>query len=313
MLFLSIGLGVVAYILMNCLFAYLARYHAASALILAAKWNSTATTKGLLDAGADVSWKSDFWAKKVRQQIRSKKDIIEHPISYAAMLGHAEIVELLLKAGADIEYKDREGRSPLSLAVEANHTAVARVLIDYGADLYSTDMWGQSSLGYAAINNDDEIMDLLVKVLQEHERTSKDSVNLRDADETADSEDDSSKSINDESDSEGGDSDQVVEEGLDDLFVYVSASGHLGRAQSLFAMGDGACYPESSRKHCFLLNSEGVSHNSGELGQCMVFLARHGQNSGTCFVKTGLLKRITVHHYLAVTGRMGIGRKRFPL
>jgi ankyrin repeat protein len=243
MLLLPLGLGVVVYVSVKCLFAYLARYHAASSLILAAKWNSTTATNMLLDAGADVTWKSDFWAEKVRHQLRSNKDSTEHPISYAAMLGHAKIVELLLQAGADIEYKHREGRSPLVLAVEANHTAVARLLIDRGADLQSTDMWGQSSLGYAATNNDDEMMDLLVKVLQERANTRKDKHNLRDADEAAESGDDSDKSIHDESDSEGGDSDQVVEEvveeGLDDLFVYVASDGHLDRAQSLFAMGAG--------------------------------------------------------------------------
>lgn len=243
MLLLPLGIGTVAYVSVKCLFAYLARYHAAKSLILAAKWNSTTVTRTLLDAGADVTWKSDFWAKKVRHQMRSKKDSTEHPISYAAMLGHAKIVELLLQAGADIEYKHREGRSPLVLAVEANHAAVARLLIDHGADVQSTDMWGQSCLGYAATNNDDEMMDLLVKVLQERGNTSKDKPDLRDAKEAADSGDDDYKSIYDESDSEGGDSDQVVkevvEEGLDDLFVYVSTDGHLDRARSLFAMGAG--------------------------------------------------------------------------
>lgn len=43
-LLLPLGLGVVAYVSMDCLFAYLARYHAKSSLILAAKWNSTTAT-----------------------------------------------------------------------------------------------------------------------------------------------------------------------------------------------------------------------------------------------------------------------------
>lgn len=51
------------------------------------------------------------------------------------MLDRGEIVELHLQAGADVDYKHREGRSPLLLAVEANHLAVARVLIEYGANL----------------------------------------------------------------------------------------------------------------------------------------------------------------------------------
>lgn len=76
-------------------------------------------------------------------------------------------------------------------------------------------------------------MDLLVEALQKSGNITKDKLNLRDATETTDSGNDSSESIYDESDSDGGDSDQDFQEVLDDLFVYVAADGHLDRAQSL--------------------------------------------------------------------------------
>lgn len=40
----------------------------------------------------------------------------EHPISYAASHGHAEIVTKLLDQGVDINYQDLDGLSPLALA-----------------------------------------------------------------------------------------------------------------------------------------------------------------------------------------------------
>lgn len=150
----------------NCLCAYIARHHARSALIWAAKWGSETITKKLLSGGADVQWKSDFWSHVEQAGYTWNKESKEHPISYAAMLGHASIVELLLQHGADIEYQGREGRSPLVLATRGNHLPVVQLLIANGADLLSRDMWGGTPISYALSNGHNEILDFILKALK---------------------------------------------------------------------------------------------------------------------------------------------------
>lgn len=52
----------------------------------------------------------------------------------AAARGDADTVAAAVRAGADLEQRDANGRTPLLLAAAADHVAAARVLVKHGAD-----------------------------------------------------------------------------------------------------------------------------------------------------------------------------------
>jgi len=51
----------------------------------------------------------------------------------AALMGHADVVELLIKARADLNAQDNRGETPLMHATERNHADVAELLRNAGA------------------------------------------------------------------------------------------------------------------------------------------------------------------------------------
>ena len=74
----------------------------------------------IIEAGMDVNRRD--WASRTM-------------LWYHAGQGHAEIVALLLDAGADIDAQDAiEGRTPLAYAAAGGHEGVVRLLLERGAD-----------------------------------------------------------------------------------------------------------------------------------------------------------------------------------
>ena len=65
------------------------------------------------------------------------------PLHQAADEGHTKITEMLLKAGADIHALNELGKTPLHTAVAARHTAVVKVLLNAGSEVNRQDTdWG---------------------------------------------------------------------------------------------------------------------------------------------------------------------------
>jgi ankyrin repeat protein len=56
------------------------------------------------------------------------------------------VVKLLLEKGAELESKDKYGRTPLSYVAWNGHEAVVKLLLEKGAELGSTDEHGQTPL-----------------------------------------------------------------------------------------------------------------------------------------------------------------------
>ena len=54
-------------------------------------------------------------------------------LMWAAAEGHAQVVEELIRAGADIRYRLGTGYSPFLFAVREGHTQVVRTLLEAGA------------------------------------------------------------------------------------------------------------------------------------------------------------------------------------
>ncbi|NEJ83518.1 hypothetical protein GR268_44460, partial [Rhizobium leguminosarum] len=64
-----------------------------------------------------------------------------------------KVVKQLLKAGADINFRDNEGRTYLHLAVKNNQFAIFQALVDAGANVNAKDNYGNTPLHVVASNS----------------------------------------------------------------------------------------------------------------------------------------------------------------
>ena len=92
-----------------------------TALIMAAFAGHVKVAAMLLDHGAKINVESD-----------SNKD---SPLTFACQNGHCDVVELLLKRNANIEYRNKEGLTPLMLAALRGHTDVVQKLLKRKANV----------------------------------------------------------------------------------------------------------------------------------------------------------------------------------
>lgn len=113
----------------------------ASELTDALKSKDVAQIRSLIAAGADVN-------EKVRG---------DYPLNIAAVYGPAEMVTILLEAGADIEKPGRDGLRPIHNAVAMGHKDILALLIRKGAMVNSKDRLGRTPLVSFAANNGSDI------------------------------------------------------------------------------------------------------------------------------------------------------------
>lgn len=107
----------------------------ANELTDALKARDVAKVRTLLETAADVN-------EKVRG---------EYPLNIAAVFGPAELVTILLDAGADIERPDRYGFHPLHSAAISGHKDIVALLLKRGAAVNARDKQGRTPLlGFAA-------------------------------------------------------------------------------------------------------------------------------------------------------------------
>ena len=89
------------------------------------------TVKGLLAKGADTN--------------TSDSQFGVSPLSWAALLGQTEIAELLIRNGADVNGRNRDGGTALHGAAFLGHTDTAALLVQKGADVNATNDKGETS------------------------------------------------------------------------------------------------------------------------------------------------------------------------
>ena len=88
------------------------------------------------------------------------------PLLFAAIGGHKEIAEILIAKGADVSPKSPEykaGITPLHEAAFHGHKEIVELLINKGADVNAKNVDGKTPLDYAIENNHTNIADLLRK------------------------------------------------------------------------------------------------------------------------------------------------------
>jgi serine/threonine-protein phosphatase 6 regulatory ankyrin repeat subunit B len=134
----------------------------ATALLLAAAEDRTDVVEALLQADADVNKadEDDDAPLSMAASAPIATMLIEHSADVnatnklgrtalwcAALQDRADVVEVLLRAGGDVNQADEDGDAPLSMAASA---PIAAMLIERGADVNATNRFGATALLYAA-------------------------------------------------------------------------------------------------------------------------------------------------------------------
>ncbi len=118
-----------------------------SALFLAARDNQYALVQTLLNNKANPD--------------EAAPDDGLTPLIAAARLGHAQIVKILIRAGADCNRAGKNEITPLSMAVWEGKESVVKILLAADADTEQT-CQGQTPLHIATIRGDDALVTLLL-------------------------------------------------------------------------------------------------------------------------------------------------------
>jgi ankyrin repeat protein len=130
-----------------------------TALNLAAGHANLAAVKLLLDKGADVNVAhvSELRVKNGLIAISRMTALMSAPES------SPEVMEALLKAGANVNAKDIRGMTPLMLAIatDSPDPRIVRLLLDHGADVGVKSTVGEGALDWAKKFNHPEILRLL--------------------------------------------------------------------------------------------------------------------------------------------------------
>ena len=122
-----------------------------TALQWAAHWNDLEAVNLLLTSGADPKVANRYGAT---------------PLSEAASVGNAKMIEALIKAGADAKtLTTADGETVLMTAARAGNVDAVKILLEHGADVNARENYkGQTALMWAAAERHPDI----VKVLLEH-------------------------------------------------------------------------------------------------------------------------------------------------
>ncbi len=146
-------------------------------LSMAAGGGRLETVKLLIDKGADVKGdlgQSALMAALMENQSKVANYLVERHVCIgeddgskvllnAARSGNSEIVELVLKCGANIEGKHAGGYTPLMAAVERGHLGITKFLLDRGAKVNAKNRDnGYTPLFYAVGNGHVQIVKLLI-------------------------------------------------------------------------------------------------------------------------------------------------------
>lgn len=118
-----------------------------TALMWAIDRDDVVMVRRLLDAGADPDELAGYFT----------------PLGRAALLGHDQIVTLLLKHGANPDLKSKDGSTPLISAASMGRLAAVRALAAARPDYTLFDGHGQTVLGVAAVMGYIDIVRVLLE------------------------------------------------------------------------------------------------------------------------------------------------------
>ena len=126
-------------------------------LLEAVQVGDVKVAEAMLDAGAEVNSRDADRITALMQAARGERPNITDP----APTDHPEVVELLIKRGADVNAKTDSGFEALFWAARYGHVRTAKALIDHGADVNAKDQQGLTALKWAATNQQTNMIELL--------------------------------------------------------------------------------------------------------------------------------------------------------
>ena len=85
------------------------------------------------------------------------------PLHQAANKGFPEIVKLLIKNGADVNVKDKDGWTPLHDALYWDLVGIAKLLIENGADVNAKDKRGETPIHKASKFKNINVVEVLIE------------------------------------------------------------------------------------------------------------------------------------------------------
>jgi ankyrin repeat protein len=127
------------------------------ALIGAARVGDVKALEAALNGGGDPNLRDSDGITPLMHAARGDRPDIANP----APSDHPEVVEFLIKRGADPNAKTDSGFVALFWAARYGHESVAKVLIDHKADVNAKDKDGMSALKWATTNNQAKVVELL--------------------------------------------------------------------------------------------------------------------------------------------------------
>jgi ankyrin repeat protein len=127
------------------------------ALTEAARMGDVKAVEAALDDGADVNTRDADGITPLMHAARGDRPEIAKP----SMTDHPEVVELLIKRGADINAKTDSGFVALFWAARYGHDRVTKVLITHGVDVNTKDKDGTTALKWASTNQQAKVVELL--------------------------------------------------------------------------------------------------------------------------------------------------------
>ena len=97
-----------------------------------------------------------------KSNVRARDQSGSTALHVAAYYGHASCVELILRAGAEVNALDGHGQTPLFHACGGGHADVAQALFQAGGSVQFVDGEGRSLLHWAAVGGHDEVCTMLL-------------------------------------------------------------------------------------------------------------------------------------------------------
>jgi len=85
--------------------------------------------------------------------IDSCDSYLRTPLMWATFYNNIELLDLLIKNGANMNHQDRNGYCALHFAGQQKHFDSAKLLIDNGANINLTDIHGNSPISTAIFNS----------------------------------------------------------------------------------------------------------------------------------------------------------------
>jgi ankyrin repeat protein len=126
-------------------------------LIEAARSGDAMAAAAALDAGAAVNSRDVDGITPLMHAVRGGRPEIANP----APTDRAELVELLIKRGADVNARTDSGFVALFWAARYGHVEAAKALIDHGADVNARDKDGLTAISWASTNHQTKMVELL--------------------------------------------------------------------------------------------------------------------------------------------------------